>query len=87
MVMIANINLNYACFNILSDLRLKGNSVEIYPDVIDLSKQLIYANKKSIPFVLIINYKSNHLDSFILRNMLTGEQNIYNKKSIINIFS
>lgn len=53
---------------IADQLRQKNLKVELYVDEKDLEKQLRYADKKNIPFVLIIN------DKLTLKNMKTGEQ-------------
>lgn len=54
---------------IADELRKKDINVELYVDVKDLDKQLRYADKKGIPFILIAE------DQVLkLKNMKTGEQ-------------
>ncbi len=53
---------------IAKELRNKGIQAELYVDEKDLDKQLKYADKKQIPFVLIVNETLN------LKNMKTGEK-------------
>lgn len=55
--------------DIANQLRNQGISVDVYVDEKDLDKQLKYADKKQIPFVLIID-DSN----LTLKNMRTGEK-------------
>lgn len=50
------------------ELRSKGFRVELYVDEKDLDKQLRYADKKLIPYVLIVGEKLE------IKNMKTGEQ-------------
>jgi histidyl-tRNA synthetase len=59
---------------VLSKLRAEGIAAEIYPDQSKIKKQLDYANKKLIPFTLVIG--SDEIKSGILplKNMETGEQ-------------
>ena len=44
---------NY-CLSLLSKVRTKGISAEIYPDQAKLKKQMSYANNKAIPFIALI---------------------------------
>lgn len=53
---------------IANTLRAKGIKTELYVDEKDLDKQLKYADKKQIPFVLIID------QALTLKNMKTGEK-------------
>ena len=59
---------------ILNKLRHEGISSEIYPDTIKLKKQLNYANKKGIPFVVLIGQDEIKKGIYTLKNMITGEQ-------------
>lgn len=58
----------------LSKIRNAGISAEIYPDISKLKKQLAYANKKNIPYVLIIGSEEMKKAVVTLKNMVTGEQ-------------
>lgn len=60
--------------NVLKALRNKGVSSEIYPDEAKLKKQLEYANKKNIPFVIVIGEEEMKSGQLTFRNMETGEQ-------------
>tara|TARA_B100001093_G_scaffold468292_1_gene488149 strand:+ start:577 stop:1950 length:1374 start_codon:yes stop_codon:yes gene_type:complete len=60
--------------NNINKLRSKGVISEIYPSNIKLSKQLNYANKKKIPFVVIIGDDEIKNKKITLKNMITGEQ-------------
>jgi len=57
------------------DIRRNNISVELYPDPsIKLEKQLKYANRKGIPFVLIQGPEEVEKKVIKLKNMKTGEQ-------------
>ncbi len=58
----------------LNKLRVAGLSAEIYPDQSKLKKQLDYANRKSIPYTLVIGPDEVKSGSLGLKNMETGEQ-------------
>lgn len=61
-------------FKIASFLREKGINTEVQLEEIKLSKQLDYANKKSIPWVLIIGEEEKEKDKVLLKNMKTSKQ-------------
>ena len=58
----------------LNKLRSKGIICEIYPRKVKINKQLNYANKKKIPFVVIIGEKEIKNKEITLKNMTTGKQ-------------
>jgi histidyl-tRNA synthetase len=55
-------------------LRDKNISCEIYPDVTKIKKQLEYANKKSIPFAVIIGSEEMTSGQLAVKNLETGDQ-------------
>jgi len=64
----------YFGLEILSRLRQAGIASEIYPDEAKLKKQLEYANKKMIPFTLVIGADEMATGQLAFKNMETGEQ-------------
>ncbi len=58
----------------LNKLRSKGIICEIYPGKVKINKQLNYANKKKIPFVVIIGEEEIKNKKITLKNMSTGKQ-------------
>lgn len=63
--------------NLLSKLRWHGFKAEIYPEQVKIGKQLTYANKKNIPFVIILGETEQSTNSYTLKNMQTGIQDRY----------
>ena len=63
-----------ASMRLLSELRNNEISAEIYPESAKMKKQMEYANRRGIPYVVIIG--SNELAQSIatVKNMRTGEQ-------------
>jgi len=59
---------------ITSDLRNSGISAEIYPDNKKLDKQLKYADKKKIPWVIIIGPDEAKLGTVVLKNLAKKQQ-------------
>lgn len=60
--------------NMLSKLRNAGIAAEIYPEVAKLRKQFNYADKKLIPYVIIIGSEEIAQQKISLRNMKSGDQ-------------
>jgi len=49
-------------------------NAELYPDVAKMKKQMNYANKRSIPFVVLVGEEEMNSNVFTLKNMNSGEQ-------------
>ena len=67
-------NEQLASMRIISELRNKGVAAEIYPESAKMKKQMEYANRRGIPYVVIIG--SNELERRVatLKDMRSGEQ-------------
>ena len=63
-----------ASMRIIRELRDKGIAAEIYPESTKMKKQMEYANRRMIPYVVIIG--SNELQEKVatVKNMVSGEQ-------------
>lgn len=59
---------------IVSALRNARISSEIYPDITRIKKQLDYANKKQIPYALVIGSEEMSSGLIAIKNLGTGEQ-------------
>ncbi len=73
------------CLPVLADLRKKGINAEIFPDSAKIQKQMNYANKKEIPFVVLAGETEVQNQTFTLKNMESGEQNSVSAEELINI--
>lgn len=62
---------------LLQSLRKIGLKAELYPDNTKMKKQMDYANKRNVPFVIIIGESEVQKGTFMLKNMQTGTQNEY----------
>ena len=71
------------CLPILTMLRGKGIKAEIYPDIAKMKKQMSYANSKQIPFVGIVGENEMNEGKVMLKNMLTGTQDLITPEEII----
>jgi len=59
---------------VLATLRNAGIASEIYPEVVKIRKQLDFANKKQIPFTLVLGSEEVGSGLLSLKNLQTGEQ-------------
>lgn len=62
------------CLKALKKLREAGIKSEMYPDDAKMKKQMNYANKRNIPFVVLAGSKEIEGGTFTLKNMNSGEQ-------------
>jgi histidyl-tRNA synthetase len=62
------------CYKAIQTLRANGISAELYPDATKLKKQITYANKRNIPYVVLVGEKELSNNYFTLKNMITGTQ-------------
>jgi histidyl-tRNA synthetase len=67
-----------------SQLRAAGIKTELYPAIEKLAKQFKLANKKNIPWVLVIGEDEAKVNKVSLKNMASGEQEILDIKEAIN---
>jgi histidyl-tRNA synthetase len=85
-VMIAHFDdatLRYS-LHVANKLRESGIATEVYPDVTKLKKQLDYANKKEIPFVIVIGSDEKESGVLTLKDMTKGEQEKLSVDEIIS---
>ena len=73
------------CLPILNKVRASGIRSEIYPDATKMKKQMSYANAKQIPFVALAGENEMAAGKLTLKNMLSGEQQLFDIEEIINI--
>ncbi|MDP2088126.1 MAG: histidine--tRNA ligase [Flavobacteriaceae bacterium] len=58
----------------IKKLRALNVKSELYPEETKLKKQLNYADKRKIPFVVLIGSKELENQTFTVKNMITGDQ-------------
>lgn len=64
------------CLKGLQVLRAANINSEIYPDNAKMKKQMTYANRKNIPFVVLAGDSEMEAQKFTLKNMESGEQTL-----------
>ena len=75
------------CLPLLQKLRFHGISCEMYPEPTKMKKQMQYADKNRIPFVVLAGDSEISRGLFSLKNMRTGEQQQLSADEIITILS
>ena len=73
------------CLNILSKLRKAGINSELYPDSAKMKKQMNYANKKSIPYVILLGEDEMNSGLLSVKNMKDGSQSNFNLADFIKL--
>ena len=63
-----------ASLAIMRELRDAGVAAEIYPEAAKMKKQMEYANRRAIPYVVIIGGNELEQKMATVKNMRTGEQ-------------
>ena len=73
------------CMKALLVLRRNNIKSELYPDSAKLKKQMNYANKREIPFVVMVGADEIENNTYTLKNMQSGEQEVCDLKELIRI--
>ena len=68
---------------LLAKLRESGISCEIYPEAEKMKKQMNYANRKGIPYVVLVGESEMNEGKLTLKEMATGEQQLLTIEELI----
>jgi histidyl-tRNA synthetase len=58
----------------IKSLRAQGITAVLYPDAAKMKKQMTYANRREIPFVILAGDQEVANNTFTLKDMMAGEQ-------------
>ncbi|MCG8581911.1 MAG: histidine--tRNA ligase [Bacteroidales bacterium] len=72
---------------ILKEVRAAGINAELFPDSVKMKKQMNYANKKEIPFVLLAGEEERNANVVTVKNMESGEQSKVSVEELIKVIS
>jgi histidyl-tRNA synthetase len=72
---------------ILAKVRNSGINAEIYPEPDKMKKQMNYANRKEIPFVVIAGEEEIQQNKLTVKTMSSGEQSLVTPEELIKILS
>ncbi|MFN8258460.1 MAG: histidine--tRNA ligase [Bacteroidales bacterium] len=62
------------CLDLIKKLRVAGINSEIYPENDKMKKQMAYADKRSVPYVVIVGENEMNSEMATIKNMKSGEQ-------------
>ncbi|MBL7559836.1 histidine--tRNA ligase [Olleya sp. YSTF-M6] len=65
-------------------LREQNINAELYPDNAKMKKQMNYANKRNIPFVVLVGEEELKNNQFTLKNMISGNQDKIDLQTMIS---
>ncbi|WP_297693520.1 histidine--tRNA ligase [uncultured Eudoraea sp.] len=71
-----------ASLKLIAKLRENGVKTDLYPDAAKMQKQMKYANKRNVPFVVIIGDRELADSSFVVKDMSKGDQTTYELSDI-----
>ncbi|MCL4168071.1 UNVERIFIED_CONTAM: hypothetical protein GTU68_036785, partial [Idotea baltica] len=71
------------CMKAITVLRKNNVKSELFPDDAKMKKQMNYANKREIPFVVLVGSREMENEAFTLKNMISGEQTSCSLKELI----
>ena len=77
----------FAAMQTIQKLRAEGIKVELYPDAVKMGKQLQYADKRGIPFTVIIGTQELESSTFSVKNLVSGEQVVLDYESLKSYLS
>ncbi len=75
------------CLPLISKLRHEGINSELYPDSVKFRKQMEYANKRGIPFVIIAGEDEIAKNCVSVKNMINGNQNTVGKDEFVSLLT
>ena len=75
------------CLKLLTGLRQAGIPSEIYPEPLKLKKQMEYANRKKIPFVILAGKDELESGLLTVKDMQSGEQKTLSPDELKNMLS
>jgi histidyl-tRNA synthetase len=85
-ILFINFGIKEALFSLkaIKTLREQGINAELYPDAAKMKKQMNHANKRNIPYVVLVGEQEMNSNTYTLKNMETGIQDTLNLFDLIN---
>lgn len=74
----------FQSLKIIKKFRESGIKAELYPDNAKMAKQMKYADKRNIPFVVVIGEEELDNHTCVLKDMVSGEQKTLSVDEIVN---
>ena len=74
-----------ACLQAVSKLRTNGVKAELYPDSAKMKKQMTHADRRNIPYVVLVGEEEINAGLFTLKNMKSGEQDKLSFEAMLEV--
>ena len=71
---------------LVNQLRKQGIRADVYPSKAKMQKQMKYANNRKVPYVILIGEKEMAINSFVVKNMASGEQKTFSLENPAVLF-
>ena len=71
-----------AALKLATVLRKAGVKADLYPADAKIQKQFKYANNRNVPYVVLLGAEELEKQSFVVKNMASGEQKIYSLNAV-----
>jgi histidyl-tRNA synthetase len=73
------------CIKSAARLRAAGFSTLVYPDAVKMKKQMEFANKNHIPYVVFVGETEISSNTLTVKNMTTGEQSTVTMEQLLDM--
>lgn len=72
----------FAALELVTELRENGVKADVYPSAVKMQKQMKYANKRNVPYVVLIGEQELLNGDFVVKNMEKGDQQTYKLSNV-----
>ena len=88
-VLFINFGTSESLYSLKAITALRSNSIatELYPDAAKLKKQMMYCNKREIPYVVMVGESEMEQNKYLLKDMNSGEQQLVDLEALTKIVS
>ncbi len=74
------------CLKAISALRENNVNAELYPDMAKMKKQMTYANRREVPYIVLVGSNEFENNTYTLKNMASGEQKTVSLEQLLEHF-
>jgi histidyl-tRNA synthetase len=73
------------CLELIQALRAENIKTELYPEAAKMKKQMTFANKRAIPYVVLVGEAEIQTQTYTIKHMVSGEQQQLSKSQLIEL--
>jgi histidyl-tRNA synthetase len=75
------------CMKAVLKLRMAGVKAELFPENSKMKKQMNYANKREIPYVVVVGSDEIALGKYAVKDMKSGDQKLCSYEELLNFIA